>query len=72
MTYTSNMLAGLKYSSDHFPTIIVNDGSVKTIQEAESWVKENISSFIKDLSEEGSENIRHSYVRCKKEEPLTV
>jgi len=35
-------------------------------------LKENMSSFIKDLSDEGSINIKHSLVRCKKEEPLTV
>ena len=35
-------------------------------------LKENLFSFIKDLSDEGSQNIKHSLVRCKKEEPLTV
>ena len=35
-------------------------------------LKENMSSFIKDLSFEGSKNIKHSLVRGKKEEPLTV
>jgi len=35
-------------------------------------LKENMSSFIEDLSDEGSKNITHSFVRCKKEEPLTV
>jgi len=35
-------------------------------------LKENISSFIKDLSEEGPKDIKHTLVRCKKEEPLTV
>ena len=35
-------------------------------------LKENMSSFIKDLSDEGSKNIKYSLVRCKKEEPLTV
>ena len=35
-------------------------------------LKENMSSFIKDLSDEGSQNIKHSLLRCKKEEPLTV
>ena len=35
-------------------------------------LKGNIPSFIEDLSEEGSENIKYSLVRCKKEEPLTV
>ena len=37
-----------------------------------SNLKENLSSFIKDLSEEGSTDIRHTLVRCKKEEPLTL
>ena len=35
-------------------------------------LKENISSFIEDLTEEGSTIIKQSFVRCKKEEPLTV
>ena len=35
-------------------------------------LNENISSFIKDLSDEGSSKIKHSLIRCKKEEPLTV
>ena len=35
-------------------------------------LKENISSFIEDLSEEGSKNIKYTLMRCKKEEPLTV
>ncbi len=35
-------------------------------------LKENMSSFIQDLTDEGSKNIQHSFVRCKKEEPLTV
>ena len=34
-------------------------------------LEKNISSFIKDLSDEGSTNIKRSLVRCKKEEPLT-
>jgi len=35
-------------------------------------LKENLKTFIKDLSDEGSTNIQHSLVRCKKEEPLTI
>ena len=35
-------------------------------------LKENLSSFIKDLSNEGATDIRHTLIRCKKEEPLTV
>ena len=34
-------------------------------------LKENMSSFIKDLNDEGSTNIKQSIMRCKKEEPLT-
>ena len=36
-----------------------------------SSLKENMSSFLKDLSDEGHESIKYSLVRCKKEEPLT-
>ena len=35
-------------------------------------LKENLSSFINDLTDEGSTNIKYSLIRCKKEEPLTV
>ena len=35
-------------------------------------LEENMSSFTKDLSEEGFKNIKHSFIRCRKEEPLTV
>ena len=35
-------------------------------------LKQNITSFIKDLSDEGSSNIKYELVRCKKKEPLTV
>ena len=35
-------------------------------------LKENMSSFIKDLYDEGSTNIKYELVRCKKKEPLTV
>ena len=34
-------------------------------------LKENMSSFIKDLTDEGTSKIKQSIVRCKKEEPLT-
>ncbi len=35
-------------------------------------LKENLSIFIQDLSDEGTSNIKYSLLRCKKEEPLTV
>ena len=37
-----------------------------------SSLKKNMTAFIKDLTDEGSTNIKHSLFRCKKEEPLTV
>ena len=35
-------------------------------------LEENMPSFIKELTDEGSINIKYSLVRCKKEEPLTL
>ena len=37
-----------------------------------SSLKDNMTSFIEELSDEGFKNIKYSLVRCKKEEPLTV
>ena len=33
---------------------------------------ENLEDFLNDLKEEGSVDLKHTIVRCKKEEPLTV
>ena len=35
-------------------------------------LNENLELFLYDLSEEGSKDIKHSIIRCNKEEPLTV
>ena len=35
-------------------------------------LNENLVNFLNDLSEEGSRDIKHSIVRCKREEPLTI
>ena len=35
-------------------------------------LNENLEEFLKDLSDEGSTDIKHRIVRCNKEEPLTV
>ena len=35
-------------------------------------LNKNLEQFINDLSEEGSTSIKHSIVRGKQEEPLTV
>ena len=38
----------------------------------QTQLKDNLVAFIGDLTDEGSTNIKHSIVRCNKEEPLTV
>tara|TARA_B100000242_G_scaffold290061_1_gene260883 strand:- start:367 stop:582 length:216 start_codon:yes stop_codon:yes gene_type:complete len=35
-------------------------------------LKESIPSFVKDLTDEGTTDINYRFIRCKKEEPLTV
>ena len=35
-------------------------------------LNENLEKFLYDLTEEGSKDIKHSIVRCKRDEPLTV
>ncbi len=35
-------------------------------------LKQNLNNFIKDLSDEGSHNIKHKLIRCKRTEPLTI
>ena len=35
-------------------------------------LNENLTKFLSDLSDEGSKDIKHSIIRCNKEEPLTV
>ena len=35
-------------------------------------LQENLTDFLRDLTQEGSKNIKHSIIRCNKEEPLTV
>mgnify|MGYP001159723006 FL=1 len=35
-------------------------------------LKQKLSFFIKDLSDEGSVDIKHELIRCKRTEPLTI
>ena len=35
-------------------------------------LNENLENFLNDLSNEGSSDIKHTIVRCNKEEPLTI
>ncbi len=50
MSYSSTMLTDLKYSEQEFPTIIVNDGSISSLAQAQVWVGENLKSLVKELS----------------------
>ena len=54
MSYTSSMLADLQYSEEHFPTVIANDGSVQTLDEAIAWVGENVDTLKKELGATGA------------------
>ena len=54
MPYTSNMAADLRHSSDEFPAIIVNDGSVHSLSQATKWVKENLQSLKNELNTSGA------------------
>ena len=35
-------------------------------------LNKNLENFLNDLSQEGSVDIKHTIIRCKKEEPLTI
>ena len=35
-------------------------------------LKGNLNSFIEDLNNEGSNDIKHTLIRCKRSEPLTI
>ena len=50
MTYSSTMLEDLEFNQDNFPSIIVNDGSIKTLDQARAWIGENLAPLKKELS----------------------
>jgi len=54
MAYISNMIADLKNTADEFPAIIVNDGSITTIEEAATWISNNLTALEKELSYTGA------------------
>tara|TARA_Y100001933_G_scaffold77526_1_gene78760 strand:- start:12365 stop:12583 length:219 start_codon:yes stop_codon:yes gene_type:complete len=35
-------------------------------------LKDNLNLFLKDLTDEGSSNVNHTFIRCKRTEPLTI
>lgn len=49
MSYESIMLSGLKFNTDQFPTIIVNDGTIVSLSQAKQWVTNNLSTLTKEL-----------------------
>lgn len=50
MTYSCSMLADLEFNRDNFPSIIVNDGSISTLEQARSWISNNRDILKKELA----------------------
>ncbi|MFT6956030.1 MAG: alpha-ketoglutarate-dependent taurine dioxygenase [Halieaceae bacterium] len=50
----SNMLAELKYSEKEFPSIIVNDGTVTSLEQATRWISDNLEALKKELACSGA------------------
>jgi|TARA_B110000090_G_scaffold65529_1_gene75043 hypothetical protein len=48
------MLQDLEFSRDNFPSIIVNDGSIASLDQARSWIGENLKILKKELSCSGA------------------
>jgi hypothetical protein len=48
------MLQDLEFSRDNFPSIIVNDGSITSLDQARSWISENLKILKKELSCSGA------------------
>jgi len=48
------MTDDLKNSADEFPAVIVNDGSIKTIEQATQWISDNLAALEKELSFTGA------------------
>jgi alpha-ketoglutarate-dependent taurine dioxygenase len=44
----------LAYSTDNFPSVIQNDGTVKTLSDAQAWIKENNEALQKELNATGA------------------
>lgn len=50
MPYVSTMVENIEYDEQNFPTIIENDGSIKTVAEAAQWVVNNLAILKKELA----------------------
>ncbi len=54
MTYISNMASDLKFDASQFPTIITNSDSIDTLADAQQWVRDNLTTLKKELSQTGA------------------
>lgn len=54
MPYTSKMIEDLKYSQEEFPSIIANDGSITTLDQAKNWINNNLEPLKKELGSSGA------------------
>jgi len=54
MPYTSNMLDNLEFNPANFPTLIINDGTVQTLVQAQHWVTDNINPLKDELANTGA------------------
>ena len=54
MAYISNMVSELKHNEQEFPTIILNDGSITSIEQAKQWVGNNLDILSKELNSTGA------------------
>ena len=54
MSYQVTKLADLAHTPANFPTIIANDGSVSTVDEATIWIEENLPTLKQELAATGA------------------
>jgi alpha-ketoglutarate-dependent taurine dioxygenase len=52
--YTSQLLVDLKYSSDQFPSVIENDGSLTSLEQTTAWISANLEPLKKELNATGA------------------
>ena len=54
MSYASHLLNDLQFNSENFPSVIENDGSIKTLDEAITFVRSNVDTLKEELSHTGA------------------
>ncbi|NIB40467.1 SyrP protein [Pseudomaricurvus alkylphenolicus] len=48
------MVTDLEYNPEHFPTVVVNDGSVENLEQAKQFVANNVDALKKELGSTGA------------------